>query len=138
MKEALTKNSLLIAVIGVIVVSMILIAQQSEAGVDWGNEYNARLLSSTNASGTALTVLKTGYGSVGSVVVSSSSPALLTYPSLVIYDATSTMSTSTARRIGQFGSASANGTYTFDAVVTYGVAVEVPVGFAGAYTITYR
>lgn len=106
--------------------------------VTMGNDYQSQLITSSLASSTAITQLKSIGGSVGSVVLASSS-AQTTYPSLVIYDATSTMATSTAKVIGRFGGANqTHGTYTFDSYFTYGLSVEVPVGFNGAYTITWR
>lgn len=112
-------------------------AYHSDASVTVGNEYNATLITSAHASGTAKTILKPITGTLGSVIISSSSPTT-TYPLMTIYDATSTMATSTARKIAQFGGTPSTGTYTFDATVFYGLAVEVPVGFNGAYTITWR
>lgn len=112
-------------------------AATAEASVGWGNEYNASHINTATAS-SSLIVYKTGYGSVGSVTIASSSAAITAIPLFTIYDATSTMSTSTARKIAEFRGTPTMGTYTFDAVVRYGVAVEVPIGFNGGYTLTWR
>lgn len=93
---------------------------------------------STSASATAKSMLKNAPGALGNVVISSSSPVTV-YPLVTIYDATSTMATSTSRILARFGGVNQqHGTYIFDAAAIYGIAVEVPVGFDGAYTITWR
>lgn len=133
------KNTLAVALVAVLIgiVGYFVSVHIALGSVEVASEYNGYLVTSANATGTALTVLKTQGGTLGSVVISSTSPTT-TYPLITLYDATSTMATSSARKIGQFSGTPANGTYTYDAAVFYGVAIEVPVGFNGAYTVTWR
>lgn len=93
---------------------------------------------SAMASATATTQLKTNAGVLGSVVIASSSPAT-TYSQIVIYDATSTMATSTSKVLAKFGGySSPAGTYSFDVAAAYGIKVEIAPGYNGNATITWR
>jgi len=111
-----------------------------------GNDYVGTTTTSSFASATTIKQLKgnsatcptCGAGALGSVIISSSSP-ITTYPTLTLYDATSTMATATARVLGRFGTNNQeHGTYTFDEEFRYGLSIEVPAGFNGNYTITWR
>lgn len=97
-------------------------------------EYQNAYIDSNDASSTATTQLKTGYGSLGSVVVASSTPASY----VVLHDATSTQATSTDTIISTFTTAASEGTYQFDVIFTSGLKLDIPVGFDGVYNITYR
>jgi len=98
----------------------------------------ATTTTSSFASSTATTQLKNAPGALGNVVVSSSSPAT-TYAQFTLYDATSTMATSSSRVIARFSASSvAAGTYIFDAAAAYGIKLEVPAGYNGNATITWR
>lgn len=123
-----------------VVLAAFLYIQTSNVGasVISGNEYYYELVTSDDASSTAITQLRSGHGSLGSLVISSSS-APTSYPTITIYDATSTQATSTATVIAQFGiNNQTHGTYVFDAIYTTGLSIEVPAGFDGVYTVTYR
>lgn len=103
-----------------------------------GNDYRSTTTSSAIASSTKAWRLKEGTGSLGSVIVTMPSNAT-GYPSLKVYDATTTQATSTSRLITSMStSTQTQGTYQFDAEFYYGLNIEVPVGFTGTYTITYR
>jgi len=98
----------------------------------------ATTTTSSFASSTATTQLKGIPGALGNVVVSSSSPAT-TYSQFTFYDATSTMATSSSRVLARFSASSvAAGTYIFDAAFSYGLKLEVPAGYDGNATITWR
>ena len=98
----------------------------------------ATTTTSAMASGTATVQLKTSNGALGYVTISSSSP-ITTYPQITIYDATSTMATSTSKVLARFGTNNQTmGTYMFDAAAAYGLKVEVAPGYSGNATITWR
>lgn len=111
----------------------------SEASTIVGNDYNSYYISSATASNTKMVTLKTGSGSLGSVVITNKSVDT-TYPHLTIYNASSTQATSTATVIAKFGTSTGEtaGTYQFDATFSNGLSIEVPSGFNGSYTITWR
>lgn len=99
-----------------------------------GNDYQGRQITSSNASTTPL-VLKTGAGSLGSVVITvpASSGNLKLYNS-----ASTTATTSASLMLGFASSSDVAGTYTFDAEFTTGLQIDVPVGFDGQYVVTWR
>lgn len=98
------------------------------------NEYQNAYIDSTNASSTATTQLLTGYGSLGSVVIASSTSASY----LVLHDATSTQATSTDTIIATFKTEATPGTYQFDVLFDQGLKLDIPAGFNGVYNITFR
>lgn len=107
--------------------------------VEHGSEYNSTQITSTNASSTATTQVKSITGTLGSVVVTDAGDTFSSYPSLTIYDATSTMATSTATVLAKFSTTTMTlGTYSFDTAFSYGLKAEVPAGFDGIYTLTWR
>jgi hypothetical protein len=98
----------------------------------------ATTTTSSFASSTATTQLKYSAGALGNIVVSSSSPAT-TYAQFTLYDATSTQATTSARVLARFSPSSvATGTYIFDVAFSYGLKLEVPAGYNGNATITWR
>lgn len=112
--------------------------QSARGSVIQSSEYQSYNATSTAASDTTIHELVDGSGALGSIVISSSSP-VTSYPAMTIYDATSTMATSTSRVIAQFGpNNQEHGTYTFDANVFIGLSIEFPSDFDGNYTVTYR
>jgi hypothetical protein len=135
------KNKLLgLALICLIALAVNLHFQSSvsQASVNDGAAYTSTTTSSGVASSTKLWTLLSKGGIFGSVIIASSSPTT-TYPSLVVYDANSTMATSTARVLAKFGGVNqTHGTYTFDSSFVYGISIEMPTGFNGAYTLTYK
>lgn len=110
----------------------------SDASNIVGNDYRSTTTSSAIASSTKVWSIKEGSGSLGSIVVTMPSNAT-GYPSLKVYDATSTMATATSRLITSMStSTQTQGTYQFDVEFYRGLNIEVPTGFTGTYTITYR
>lgn len=106
-----------------------------------GNDYNA---TTTEATWTLARRIKSGPGSLGSVIVTNTGA---TSP-LTIYDATTTdilggraasMST-TSVTIAKFPVGTTAGTYTFDVDLRYGLIVETSTGGTGvaSTTITWR
>ena len=101
-----------------------------------GNEYQANQLTSADASSTVATTVKTRFGSIGSIVVASGSPAT----TLTFYDTagTATTTTSTTTILFTFNPNVDDGTYQFDVGFNRGLLVEVPSLFDGDFVITYR
>lgn len=107
--------------------------------VEQGSEYQTTQVTSATASSTATTQVKSYAGTLGSVVVTDTGDTFSAYPSLVVYDATSTMATATAKVMTKFSTSTMSlGTYQFDTAFSYGLKLEVPAGFDGVYTVTYR
>jgi len=100
-----------------------------------GNDYSSKEITSTNASNTAPTIVKVGTGSLGSIVIASSTTGGGYFR---IYDHTSSTSSATSTRIASFPAGAAGGTYTFDRDILKGIVLEVPAGFNGSYVVTYR
>lgn len=94
---------------------------------------------SSFASATATRQLKNGSSSVlGNVIMTATSSATA-YPQIVLYDASSTMATTSAKVLAKFGGSNQQlGTYQFDAAAAYGVKLEVAPGYNGNATITWR
>lgn len=95
--------------------------------VNRANEYQ----STTTASGTTAGdyVIKSGTGTLGSIVVASSSASTFT-----ILDANGTATTTVATLKASIGEA----TYTFDLNLFNGLIITVPSSFNGQYITTYR
>lgn len=117
-----------------------LLNEERLGSVQPGGEYISAQVTSSTASSTGTTQLKSFAGTLGSVVITEKNTIATGYPSLTIYDATSTMATATANVLAKFSTTTAQdyGTYQFDTAYSYGLKIEVPVGFNGVYTITYR
>lgn len=110
----------------------------SSASTIMGNEYYSTTTSSAVASSTKLWTLKSSSGSLGSIIVTMQSNAT-GYPSMKVYDATSTMATATARVLASMStSTQTQGTYQFDTQFNYGLSIEMPASYTGSYTVTYR
>lgn len=106
--------------------------------VDRGGEYTATSTVDTSwPSATAFKTIRTGAGTLGSIVVASTSPSTAGLPSLRCFD--SSVSTTTASStLAVMGDQAAAGTYTFDVDFRAGLICEATPSFKGAYTITWR
>jgi hypothetical protein len=119
-----------IVALAVVAASVLVVRQDVALGsVVVGNEYNATN-TATMAAGPRL--LRTGPSVLGSVVVSSSSAT-----TFKVWNATSTLDIASTTPV-QFVASPANGTYTFDASFERGIVVELPAGYNGSYTVTWR
>ena len=101
--------------------------EQPVGSVARGGEYHA----TTTTSGTAAAnyVIQTGRGTLGSIIVASSSGSTFT-----VLDANGTATTT----IATLKASIAEGTFTFDRMLSYGLIITVPSGFNGQYITTYR
>lgn len=136
-----TSNAIAVAVAALAVVALLLVFGMSRAPLanaavnpgDYGTTTD-----STFASGTATRQLMTKAATLGSIVIGSSSPST-TFSQITVYDATSTMATSTAKVLAKIGGSNATpGTYKFDEAAAYGLKLEVAPGYNGNATITWR
>lgn len=120
-----------IITIGIMIIGYALISKDNPTGsvVDAGT-YSFKNMTSTNASSTASAVIRSGVGTLGSVIVNTAHATIVR-----VYDGTAT---STGTLIASFPSSAIVGTYTFDIGVKQGIAVDIPAGFDGNFTVTYR
>ena len=81
---------------------------------------------------TTMSLVASSTGVLGSIIVASSSATVFE-----VWNATSTTDVASSS-IGHFVASPANGTYTFDVVANRGIIVDMPTGFNGSYTITFR
>jgi hypothetical protein len=99
--------------------------------------YQSTTTSQAGFAGRQVTLVSDSPCTLGSVIVSSTTPALPTTGTLRIMNATSTTDVSSTT-LASFPIQPTAGTYTFDTFAGRGCIVEVGVGFNGIYTITTR
>lgn len=102
-----------------------------------GGEYQGTTTSVAGFAGLQVSLVSNKAGTLGSVVVSSTTPATPTTGTLRIMNATSTTDISSTT-IASFPIQPTQGTYTFDIFAPRGIIVEAGAGFNGTYTITSR
>lgn len=113
-------------------------AQNTQASVPVGGEYTA---TSTLRTGTS--TLSSSYGTIGSIIVASTSAVSASGPYIAFYD-TATTTVATTSLVAKFsfgtngGGTPPAGTYTFDVAFGQGIQMWVNPAYNGAYTITYR
>ena len=119
--------------------------------IDATGAYNSTTTNSTFANAAVARQLKLGPGILGSIIVSSTSPEFTTAGTFFgLYDGygiTSTSSaTSTLALLKGINVATAQtavsgatqGTFVYDAVFTKGLLLDVPLGFNGIITVTWK
>jgi len=119
---------------------------QAIGSVAFGNEYQSYRITSDNAS-TSAQLVKLGSGTLGSIIVSSSTAGTLEVYDGVISGKTLTggdltpgqgATTTATTTVALFPASAVAGTYTFDAVIKNSLYVLPSTNFVGSYTITYR
>lgn len=134
------KNALkvigLLASSSILVLVIAVVARQagqeiSLSSVERSSEYHST--STLNAAAASETFIFTGSGTLGSVVVVSTTAA----SGFIIYDADTVTSTPTST-IAVFPANATAGTYTFDVALQQGLKIIVPSGFNGHFVTTYR
>jgi hypothetical protein len=113
--------------------AMFQLVPDANASIVVGNDYQSVEVTSSTAS-TSPVIVKAGTGSLGSVIIASSTSGA----TFRIYDNAVATSSATSTRIVSFPVSAAGGTYTFDREIIRGIVLEVPVGFNGSYVVTYR
>lgn len=131
-------SSTIVALVGLAVVFGFI--HEARSGVDYGSEYQATLI---NASDVGTSSIKSVAGTIGSIIVASTSPVATNGPMLAIYQtASTTVATTTMTPLLTFGAVGAvtppAGTYEFDVAFGGGIYLWVNPSFNGSYTITYR
>ena len=107
-----------------------------------GNEsegYMATTTTSTSVSGATAYQARSTFGILHTVTVSSSTPQLQYAGNalLGVYDGLYSTSTATST-IAKFPAPTAAGTYIYDVAFTKGLLIDVPPGFNGVYTFTFK
>lgn len=120
-------KKLVIAILSAIIVFL---GGTSLGSVARSSEYSASY-SPNLAVGQNVIVSNTS-ATLGQITVGSTSAG-----TIKIWNATSTTDSSSTT-VAQLKASVVEGTYTFDALLTRGLIVELGSGFNGAYTITYR
>lgn len=139
MVKTITNTILALAIIAFVAILLQTFqAKVALSGVDTSSEYNARTYTSAGTSS-----LKSIGGTLGNIVVSSTSPVSTSGVYMAFYDvsATTTATTSMTAKMtfgGRGGVTPPAGTYEFDVAFGNGIYVWVDPSFAGSYTITYR
>lgn len=133
-------SSTMVALVAFTVIFGFLKTDKAESGVDYGNEYQATLIDSSDVGTSSIKSLA---GSVGSIIIASTSPVATNGPMLALYQtASTTVSTSTMTPTISFGAVGAvtppAGEYAFDVGFSGGIYLWVNPAFNGSYTITYR
>lgn len=105
------------------------------AAVGGTDSYKSYLATSTIANGLSTTIVASGNGILHAVVFASSSAT--TVGNLKFYDATSTQATSSANTKVIFGQSASSGSIPFDIEFYSGLKMDIPVGFTGAFVVTY-
>jgi hypothetical protein len=132
-KQLLSLAFLAFLVLGVVVYSYSNRATRFGGGVS--EDYNVEYVNSLDASSTVATVLKTGRGTLGSVVVTVPAGS----GSVFLYDsASSTATTSTDTILGFAAASDVPATYSLDGEFSTGLTLEVTAGFDGQYVVTWR
>ncbi len=98
-----------------------------------GAGYAYKHITSADASSTVGTVVKGGFGELGTLTINS---ATATSP-VIIYDGATT-ATSGLNVIAKIGETQAGGSYIYEVSVNKGVVVEVPATFTGDLTFSVR
>ena len=139
------KNIFAVAGLLVAITFAVLVLQQPrdvQGSARPGDEYTATSTGNSMFGSTISgdTLIKTGYGALGSVIITGANTGVFS-----IYDATTTdvnlrtgqKATSTIL-LASFPASVAAGTYTFDVTYTYGLYIDYNAGVAATSTITYR
>jgi len=140
------KNILAVAVLLIAVTLAMLVLQnprEAGASIRSGDEYTATSTAANSLYGATITgdrLIKTGYGSLGSVIITGANTGVINF-----YNATTsnvlrrTGNTATSSiLLASFPASVAAGTYTFDVTYTDGLLVELDSGVMSTSTITYR
>jgi len=83
-------------------------------------------------------LVKTGHGTLGSVVITGANTGIVNFYNATTSDATKRVTASSTILIASFPASTVAGTYTFDASFTDGLLVELESGLIPTSTINYR
>lgn len=136
----LAVSILAIAILTLAVVLVFKPIYQSLGSVSETSEYRGKVVDATNVGTSTLGLFPT---TLGSVIISSTSPVATAGPAIAFYDTSSTTKATTSMTafasLGTEGGVTPTvGTYTFDVHASSGLQVWIDPSFNGNYTITYR
>lgn len=123
----------LIALVIGLVLGSYYYAQVALGSVESGSEYNANNITSTDVGSSSV---KTIAGTLGSIVVSSSSVSVVNI--YQVSSSTAPTATSSNTLLFSFPAGVDEGTYTYDVGFGGGLLIDVLPGFNGNYVMTYR
>jgi hypothetical protein len=113
-------------------------SQETNASVALANDYQSVTLSSANASATVPLVIATTTQAFGSVIITTTHATVLRFYDGIASSTAPQTATSTGRLLGTMKASIGENTYTFDTITKYGVIADIPSGYAGTATVTYR
>lgn len=117
--------------IGAIVAATLLAKPQGFGGVALDGAYAYKNITSADASATVPVQVRGGEGVLGYITVNTTHATIVR-----VYDGTT--ATSTGTLIASLPASAVVGTYIYDVAVRNGIVLDVPAGFAGNYTISYK
>lgn len=106
-----------------------------------GNEYVATSTAANSVYGASVTaskLLKTGQGSLGSVVVTGANTGIVNFYNATTTDVTQRITATSTILIASIPASLAAGTYVFDATFTDGLYIDLVGGNMPTTTVTYR
>lgn len=125
----------IIGVIVIIILAIVLIQkvmpEQSLGSATYSDSY--KNITSSNASTTNPTEVRGGAGVLSSIIVASSSAV-----AIKIYDGGTNATSSGGTLIATIKASVSEQTFPFDIDVIKGIVIDVPAGFNGSYTVTYK
>lgn len=132
--KVLLAAALAFSLVGLVVLTIQNPVSDTLGSVARGGEYQATTTSTMGTNKHQL--IQSAYNSssvtLGSIVVASTSAT-----TIKIWNATSTTDIASTT-LGTLKASVAEGTYTFDLILTRGLILEIPTGFNGNYIITHR
>jgi len=121
-------------IIVVILVGMTCVQKNTVLGGSVGSAYTPKHYTSANASSTSRTIVKGGYGELGTVTINTTGAQPIR-----LYDgASTTAATSTLDAIAVIKPSVTEQTFTYDVSLTQGLVLEMPATYAGDITISVR
>ena len=113
-------------------------SQPAYGSVALANDYQSVTLSSAKASATVPLVIATTTQAFGSVIITTTHATILRFYDGIASTTAPQTATSTGRLLATMKASIGENTYTFDTVTSYGLIADIPAGYAGTATVTYR
>lgn len=137
MKKTIGTMIVIVLLLGVYLFGVVNRESPTIGSIQDGQAYNSTTTDQGWVDSTRFRLIKTGDGTLGSVVITLSSATAFN-----LYDATTTVNGGIygTTTLAKFGASATSGTYTFDVDFTKGLIVEFPTGQVtpASTTITWR
>lgn len=128
------KYAITLSLVALVAVAALVVDRDNAQAVSIGGEYTYKHYTSANASSTARTIVRGGYGELGRVTINTTPGAVVR-----LYDAaTTTAATSTLDAIAVIKAAAAETTLDYEVSLLKGLTVELPATFTGDITVGVR